>query len=407
MKRLRWFKGLSALLLAALMAAAPTLSVAGEAEEDYDPINSLLTLNMAVVSVRKIISTEDRIVLDQEYDHIINDLAVGNIADDSSMVGLYTELMDVITANKLRAEEKERFQAQYDRQQKKSLRRALMGFRPYGGDPWSFLFSALTQGVSAYFGYQDCKSEMHEQLDENLWQLEKSKIEDFNDLQKSLLNASWSILREYNLPDTYRITQKDLELLDEAITQNAGRSAVKKFALLQDTFSAYPPFWFYYGEAAYKRGDKDLARRCFSQFGKAWRPVLRHDPFKVQVAKYQIMLEEHPTRENIEPLLKEIKDNSSLKEWQDNLFYGVVSYYFGDKEDGIERVNANLLYKTETDISRKIYDSMTQGKMDEESLPGELKKWRSDRQSSRRSSANNTPKNFDRPRETQNFDTQR
>lgn len=403
MKSLRWFKMLTAALLAALMAGTAPFQAAA-AEEEYDPINSLLFLNMAVVSVRKVVTTEDRIVLDQEYKNIINNNALGEVADDYEIKALYSDLLDTITECELRDEQKKRFQEKYDRRQEKALRSAIMAFSPYGGDLLSFALSVLSQGVSAYFGYQDSKTEMRQGLDESLWTLEKKKIEDFNELQKSLLNASWSILRKYNLPDKYRITQKNLELLDDAMNRYKESDAVEKFAALKDIFFAYPPFWFYYGEAAYKRGDKDLARRCFGEFDKAWRHVLRYDPFKVQVVKYQILLEERPTREKIRPLLKALKENSYPTEWQDNLFYGVVSYYFGDKEDGMKAVKNNLLFHTERDISQKIYDSMAQDKMDEATLPGELEKWGSENRSDRGGPAANSSRNYDRPRESRNYD---
>ena len=379
MKNFRSFKVLAAVLLAALaMGSVPCRSDAAM-EEAYDPINSLLFLNMAVVSVRKIVTTEDRIVLDQEYKNIINNNAWGEVADDAEIKALYSELLNVITRSTLRDDESKRFQQKYDHEQKRALRRAFMGFRPYGGDILSFIASALSQAASAYFGYQDYKEQAHMQLDDALWQLKKEEIEDFNALQVSLLNASWSLLREYHLPDKYRITQRDLELLDNTMRKyHEPRNAVEMFAALEDIFFAYPPFWFYYGEAAYKNHDKELARKCFDEFDKAWRHVLRYDPYKVQVAKYRIRLEEKPVKEKILPLLKELKENSYPTEWQDNLFYGVISWYCGEKEQGMRAVRNNELFQTETDISPKIYQSMKEDNMDQASLPNELEKWRSE-----------------------------
>ena len=42
--------------------------------EDYDTRHTVLALNMAIVSVNRIISTQDRITLDYEYKNIINNL---------------------------------------------------------------------------------------------------------------------------------------------------------------------------------------------------------------------------------------------------------------------------------------------------------------------------------------------
>lgn len=64
------------------------------AEENkiYDLQHTMLALNMAIVSIHKIISTQDKIILNQEYDNIINKLAPGNIESDKKLTELYTEV---------------------------------------------------------------------------------------------------------------------------------------------------------------------------------------------------------------------------------------------------------------------------------------------------------------------------
>ena len=66
---------------------------ASNAEENYDPQNTMLALNMAIVSVHRILTTGDRIVLEQEYQNIINNLSLGNIENDKDMRDLYRDLM--------------------------------------------------------------------------------------------------------------------------------------------------------------------------------------------------------------------------------------------------------------------------------------------------------------------------
>ena len=43
----------------------------------YDPMLTMSALNMAIVSLHRITSTGDRVVLDREYDNIINNLRMG------------------------------------------------------------------------------------------------------------------------------------------------------------------------------------------------------------------------------------------------------------------------------------------------------------------------------------------
>lgn len=70
--------------------------------EEYDPQHTMLALNMAIVSVHKILSAKDRIILDQEYQNIINNLSIGNIKSDPEITELYNKLIDIIGQKRLR-----------------------------------------------------------------------------------------------------------------------------------------------------------------------------------------------------------------------------------------------------------------------------------------------------------------
>ena len=86
------------LLMTTIFLAPPTIHA-----EDYDPSNTILALNMAAVSINRILSTEDRIVLDQEYETIMNNLSLSNIKSDSDITALYLKVMDTISRKRLRA----------------------------------------------------------------------------------------------------------------------------------------------------------------------------------------------------------------------------------------------------------------------------------------------------------------
>ena len=73
-----------------------------------------------------------------------------------------------------------------------------------------------------------------------MWQLRKEQIEDFDDLQRRLLNSSWSLLRKYRLPDEYRITQRDLADFSKAVQEQDKSRAVRMFKALEANFKAYP-----------------------------------------------------------------------------------------------------------------------------------------------------------------------
>ena len=374
MKYRKTFGALLALfsVLLGMSASHPALAEEQLAKGQYDPMHTLQCLNMAIVSVKTVISTQDRIVLDQEYRNIISNLRFARIKNDQPLVNLHKRLLDVCTENKLSDEEAKRFDEKYERRQKNALVSTLSGIRTYGGTMLSFLGSLFTQGVSAYFGYRDTKARIQEELGDALWHLEKEKITRFNTLQKELFDASWNLLQKYRLDDKYLLSQEDLPDYEQALQEQEPKNAIEIFRDLKEAFAVYPPFWAHYGLVAYRAGDHATALKCFDEFDKVWLPVLRRDPYKAQVAKCRLMIEKNPSKERVLALLKDVESNSNRHDWSTNLFIGVLYYAADEKEKGIDYVKKNIRYKDETEISSVVYKSMQEGKLDMATLPGEI-----------------------------------
>ena len=351
------------LVIAVVSSSSPACS-----EEEYDPQNTMLALNMAIVSIHKIIATQDRIVLDQEYNTIINKLALGNIESDYEMTGLFSELMNFITGKGLRQEEAKRFQERYNRREQRQLVNALSGIRAYGGNLWSWLGSLATSCVSSYFSYQTSKSELIEGLDDDLWQLKKEDIADCNELQVKLLNSSWNLLRQYKLPDEYRLTQEGLNGYYKAVNEAepSKRLRMLRARNVERDFQVYPPYWYYRAKAAQESGDDSEALRCWDKFAEIWRPVLRNDPYKLEEAKYRIQRlagNAEVNREEIRRLLEVIQDNTTAGDWSNNLFAGVVYFLLGDKDEGIACVETNVDFAYEEAVSRAVLSEMKKGEL--------------------------------------------
>ncbi|MBP3836215.1 MAG: hypothetical protein J6E31_03885, partial [Pyramidobacter sp.] len=181
----------------------------------YDKQNTLLALNMAVVAVRTIVSSEDRIVLEQQYRTIIDRLKFGSIESDPEIVRLHGELLKANASVQLLEAERERFYRVYNREQRKTVFDALKG--PLTALPLSGVFSwlvlgkALLEGANAFFGYRELKERLHDELDDELWHLEREKRRVFVELQRTLLTAMWPLLRKYGLSDELRVKQEDLD----------------------------------------------------------------------------------------------------------------------------------------------------------------------------------------------------
>ena len=92
--------------------------------EKYDPLNTMAALNMAVISINRIINNQDRLTLYQEYTNIINNLAVANIESDFEMTELWTGIMDFISSKTLRQDEEKLFRERYTKIQQRQFANA-------------------------------------------------------------------------------------------------------------------------------------------------------------------------------------------------------------------------------------------------------------------------------------------
>ena len=97
------------------------------AEERYDPQHTVLAFNMAVVSIQRILNTNDRAVLEMEYRNIINNLKLGSIEADPEIIALYQELMNTISGKTLSIEAAGKLQANYDQWAEKHITQSVSG----------------------------------------------------------------------------------------------------------------------------------------------------------------------------------------------------------------------------------------------------------------------------------------
>ena len=112
----------------ALIITALILSGTSYAE-DYDPQHTMSALNMAIVSINRIITTESLAVLEAEYSNIINNLSIGNIESDKDMTELYRDMMSIISRKRVREGDSSRLRSYYDAAEQRRIAYALTSIK--------------------------------------------------------------------------------------------------------------------------------------------------------------------------------------------------------------------------------------------------------------------------------------
>ena len=376
-------KFLSLLLLATVISLAPSMIHA----EDYDPSNTILAINMAAVSINRILSTEDRIVLDQEYETIMNNLSLSNIKSDSDITALYLKVMDTISRKRLRAEETDFLQQRYDDEMRGRLahavssgssvmKAALTGGERFGREQ---ITSALSQPKNMLLTFLGGISgnKIREGMNQDLWRLRTADLSDINEIQKQLLASSWNLMNKYSLPENSRLVENSIKDFYKTINVPDNSACLRMLRELEGDFRSYPPYWYYRAKSAREAGDSEEYRKCLDEFAGVWRPVMRQDPYMLEVSKYRVIdilsVEgAEISRDEAVKYLDVAKSHTPRSDWADNLFIGTVYFALGEKEKGISCVRVNIDFGHEREISGAILRQMGSGSLKPDELSEEL-----------------------------------
>lgn len=334
---------------------------AAHTEEAYDPLHTLLALNMARASIIKIIVTKDKMVLEQEYQNIITKLRFGNIASDEDMTKLYNYWKTTIERKNLRDEEVEQTNASYNGEEEGLLLDTVNDIITSDKSLMGFLENLAVSCVSSYFEYDNAKSELAERLSDELWQLKKEEIKDFDTLQQRMLSSSWELVRngKYNeyLKKYFRehfgsyqhmvLSMEELQNFYGALALKDKKSRIDALRRYEYPLYAYPPYWCYRAKTAQELHNDEEAKSCFENFNKVWRPVLTRDPYKVEELQFriaEILKREKPTNEakhEAFKLLEEMMRYVPTQDWANDIFAGTAYFSLGSRDKGIEIVAAH------------------------------------------------------------------
>ncbi len=342
-------------------AAAPTeISAAVAVAPTGEQTNTLLALNMAIVSLGRVTASGDRVVLDAECREIFANLKPGDLEKEPQIVSLYSRLLEAMSAHRLTEDELKTVARIYDARQRRALSSALESLKVRDLD--IFFATLFSRGANGYFGYRDIMTEVHGAI---TWQLGEEALTELNALQNEFLAAGATLVRKYGLPENYKITPEELDYLEKAIAQTDDEKALEMYPVLLSAFSTYPPFWFYWAKAA-ASSDVEQMLSDIGEFERIYRPVMRRDPFLAEATKMRIVHEEWTSTERLAELLARFRENYDERDWLDNLFYGSVTWAAGDREAGIATVRNNILNGTETRITGAVLAAMERENFDAE-----------------------------------------
>lgn len=266
---------------------------------------AVCALNMITVSVSQIVEYRDSIIMDQEYDAILNNINLQNIIPDETLLKTVKQILDVITFFRIQDKEKYFIEQEYQHNMKNAIWKAIpnIGYIiggsqsgvPKGAQGGKATYAILAVNVAvqcgiAYMNYRNAKAEGKLQKEKALWELEESAIEQLNSLRRELFDTAWHLAHAYNFDDSLRLTENQIKQYNKVLTDEDPIRRYERLDAIKENFGAYPPFWYQFGHTAKEisdtyKDDKSISEKYTAEalnhlkkFQEMYIPLLREDP---------------------------------------------------------------------------------------------------------------------------------
>ena len=362
---------------------------ASKSYAEDDAFLAILALNYCHLSLFKITEYNDRVVLDEEYNNIINNINLSKIKDPE-LIDILKKLMDVLTEFKLDERSKEALFKQYEKNVEGALYSAMKKGANINSDmavdsstivknlaiqaattagkgataaavsnvgaPVVLAATCavvLVQAGSAYVSYRNAIKTYREALDATVWKLESKAIERINDINKTFIETYWKLMTKYNAPDKWRLTLEQFKDYFAIVKDKDDARKYRNLLRMESDLALFPPYWYFRGAAAQKIGEKSDVLNCHAMYEKVRKGFFRQDKSYSSV----IMLKAVETNytNNQEDLYVDLGEvvKQDRKDWRKRLFCAYKYIEYGHFQKAKEQVQANIDSDRAVSVSRK------------------------------------------------------
>ena len=272
--------------------------------EDLQKRKAAYALNLCMVSLSQIIDYNDKYILEQEYDAILNNLNLQNFIKEESLLVVIRKILDVINGCRIKEGEKEFIEREYQQKMKNAIWASVPNLTVIfsGGNPVQIAVAAATQVGIGYMNYRKNKNEYALSKEKQVWELQVWAMEQFHGLRFALFEAAWRFADKFDYDDVLRLTEKQIGNYNEILIDHDPLRRFERLNSISDYFLAFPPFWYYMGSTAreiclsenyteaIRNKFKNEALTAFKKFNELHVEFMREDVIAASSALEQISL---------------------------------------------------------------------------------------------------------------------
>ena len=253
----------------------------------------ITALNYVEFSTAQIKTHHNRIIVDREFDFVINKIK-RNIFIDPRLINTYSSLLQNLTELKLQENERAFYQKQAEKQRKQAIFSAFQSFGSVfvpGRTPMQMVASLTYTGTSAFFNYKRAVNAVDNALDQQTFNIDQNRLRVIDDQRTQLFNNSTALLSQYRLDEKSYTHENFMERFIIVLQMSVNKEKLNNLRVLEEShrFDNFPPFWYELGSAYQNENNYSAAWKAYTKFEQLQNnSIITYDKYYVELAKNMI-----------------------------------------------------------------------------------------------------------------------
>ena len=359
MNRLKKLFTMCVLCVTAIGIYAQTAKTLTEAQKEQ----LITALNYVEFSTAQIKTHHNRLIVDREFDFVINKIK-RNIFIDPRLINTYSSLLQNLTELKLQENERAFYQKQAEKQRKQAIFHAFQSFGSVfipGRTPLQMVASLAYTGTSAFFNYKRAVNAVDNALDQQTFNIDQQQLRVIDEQRTQLFNNSTALLSQYRLDEKSYTHENFMEKFIAVLQMSGNTEKLNNLRVLKEShrFDNFPPFWYELGSAYQAENNYSAAREAYTKFEQLQHnSIITYDKYYVELAKNMIGIiagngstesKNKQLRENkneVYKYLSIIEEQTSRENTFDvidkNYYMAQIYYVLGDTAKAVKSLEENI-----------------------------------------------------------------
>lgn len=303
----------------------------GMTEQQRNSFSMLYYLAITAEEIR--ISKDNRLILDDIYTSLLNDINPGSI--DETTQDHLKNLRDIIKSYINISVKRERLQYIYNQDKAATIRNAvpnpLAVLSVTNSLDWKKLVvSVAYTAVDSYNNYKSANDAADQEFFMSGWELDDEETATIQKNRERAFDYMVDIVQEYDLDGKLTLNEKAIETFAEICAIESVQQKIRRLEAEEETYKLLGNYWLELADCYYETGKYEKCLECVDKYNELATGIYRKDYNYTQilpkaiVAAQEIYLGDEYI-EHVGGYAQDIIDNTTTEEWA--LRYFVAQVY--------------------------------------------------------------------------------